>query len=196
MVDRKRSGREREEEERPRRSASPSLEELEKGLRIDRDDLEEAEVAQPMSYYEVAKQAAIYTSQRDAAYQAIKEVTAEEDQKVRSSIPADEKVTEKSIESEVRTSKRVKEANARHLQLAEKSALWGALLQAFTMRSYALKDLVAMRLKEYSMSAGYAEAEAENIRRQANDARRNYSNRDGGRRSDERGRSRDRREED
>lgn len=190
MVARKNIGRRDPEEDRglpgpfPRKPSqqSPSIVELEKALKIDEDDLETSLLDQPESFYRVAKAAAIATSRKDAAYQHIKEVTAEVDRHIRSGIDPEDKMTEKAIESQVRLDRKIRDANIAHLALSEDAAILNALVQAYQMRSYALKDLIAMHLKEYYMNQGSSgDARAEDVRRQQSDRRRERDDRGSGR---------------
>lgn len=168
-----------------------TIEELEKALVIG-NDLEQADREQAEAYWRVARAAAISTSRRDAAYQNIKDVTATEDQKTRNSY---DKITDKAVESEVRSSPAVRSAIREHLALAEEAAVFQALARSFEMRSYALKDLVLMYLKDSAMQQGKAgDAMADNVRRERNEERHRREEEDRSahsRRGTDRGRGRD-----
>jgi hypothetical protein len=155
-----------------------SIEELERALPIGQD-LEQADREQAEAYWRVAKAAAIATSRRDAAYQNIKEVEASEDQKIRDSYGAEDKITEKAIESERRNSPAVRAAIREHLALAERAAVLGALTRSFEQRSYALKDLVQMFLRDFFTQQGTrSDPVADNIRRERHEERQRRSSRD------------------
>lgn len=163
-----------------------SLDDLEKALVIG-NDLEQADREQAEAYWRVARASAIATSRRDAAYQNIKDVEAEESLKIRDSYTKEDKVTEGTITAEVRTSPNVRAAYRDHLVLQEQAAILQALTRSFDMRSYALKDLVLMHLREFSMQNGKAgDAMADDIRRRRAEERdsRGYADRDEDRHDD------------
>lgn len=158
----------------PKRGDTVPLSELEAALEINRDDLEAATEIQPEAFYRVAKQCALAISMRDAAYQNIKEQEAEADRRVRDRVPSDEKITEKEVEAQRRLDPKVKQAIYDHQELAEAAGILAALKEAFQMRSYALKDLVAMHMGNRSMEYGGKDPRADDVRERANEERRSY----------------------
>jgi hypothetical protein len=168
-----------EREDRTRGSNAPkaetyggaSIEELEKGLKIG-TDLEQEDRVQAETYWRVARASAVATSRRDAAYQNIKDVEAEESLKIRESYTKEDKVTEATITAETRSSPHVRMAVKNHLRLQEEAAVLNALLMSFEKRSYALRDLVQMQLKEFYQSSGTRDGLADMARREQNERRR------------------------
>jgi hypothetical protein len=129
---------------------SVPLEELEKGLRIDPDALDEALQDQPQSFYAVSKELVLLLSRRDAAKQALQIVEAEVDAEIRRSLSKEEKrVTEKEIETRRVVHKDVQQASDELLELNKQAAQYQALKEAFQQRSYVLKDLVGLALSNY-----------------------------------------------
>lgn len=123
------------------------LAELETELRIDRNDLESALEMQPDSFFRVAVQATLTSSRRDAAKQRLAELEADKDATLRHDARvADDKVTEKEIESEKRRDPGIKEMQRELLRLNAKLGLISALKDAFIQRSYVLKDLCLLQI--------------------------------------------------
>lgn len=149
--------------EKPRRDSvdtkivntGPDISDLEEGLRIDPDGLDDACVAQPELFYRVAKELALSISRRDQQKQYLEETEAEVGLKTRHDAEvAEEKVTEGQIKSEVAAHPKVRAANSDLLRYQRRVAELTALKEAFSQRSYVLKDLVALYLANYYESAG------------------------------------------
>lgn len=125
--------------------------ELEKGLRIDEDALDEAHLQHADAFYRVSKQLAFLISQRDAAKQAVEDVEAEADQGIRQDAEKHEakKITVLEVASLVRLDPSVKSARARFLSLAGNVNELTALKEAFQQRSYMLSGLTALYTANY-----------------------------------------------
>lgn len=168
-----------EEDDAPR-SVSSLLDRLEQGLKIDEHALDEALTEQPQLFYNVAKELALAISKRDAAKQNVKLVEAEADAAFRSgAAQSGDKITETAVANAVRADKGVIAAGADLIKYDERVALLSALRDAFTQRSYALKDLVSLHLAAYysqssDVRAGHDQADmrARQVREQNNRARR------------------------
>jgi hypothetical protein len=155
--------------------------ELEKGLRIDEDALDEALLAQPDLFYRVSKALALLSSRRDAAKQEIGEAEAVADLQIRTAARRDQtKITNEQVASEKRLNKRVKRAIDQMLHLNSAVAQFGALKEAYQQRSWALKELCNLNAENYYSDRSYGGARndaltrvAERNKRDMADARRN-----------------------
>lgn len=126
------------------------LEELEAGLIINKDALDEALQIQPDVFYQISKALASLVSQRDAAKQQLGDVEARVDAKLRQAAAvSEEKITEKVVESNKRLDKDVKAATDTYLELGAYVGQYTALKEAYQMRAYALKDLASLYIAGY-----------------------------------------------
>ncbi len=164
----------------------PSIDELEEGLLIDKNTLDEIHEQHPDLFHRVAKQLTLLISRRDAAKQEKEDVEAQIDAKIRRDAEiAEEKVTEKQIESEKRLHKEVRAAMDRLASLQKQVGQWTALKEAFIQRSYALSGLVDLYTSGYfgantsGSSARMKEHDADNARREMNRMRRNKTYQNG-----------------
>ncbi len=144
-------------------------------MQIDRDDLENAAAQQPDMFWRVSDRYEILISQRDQAKTELSEIEAAEDIRYRQSIPADEKVTEKEVASNVLLNPRVKAARDRSHKIAAELGRWKALKESFEQRSYALNHLVELHMKNYYSSINREEKDATASRvREANHNQRRH----------------------
>lgn len=126
------------------------LEELEAGLLIDKNDLDEELIRHPDLFYRVSKELTMLTSRRDAAKQEIAAVEAEADARARRAMrKGDEKVTEPEVKARIRLDKDVEDAYRVHQDLARDVGLFSALKEAYQSRSYVIKDLVQLWIANY-----------------------------------------------
>ena len=126
------------------------LRDLETGLRIDEHNLETHWVEQPDLFYRVSKNLALVISLRDQAKQDLSETEARVDIKVRRDAEvADEKITEKGIESQRKLHPDVRAATTRHSEYSLLTGEYMALKDAYLQRSYALKELVQLYVANY-----------------------------------------------
>jgi hypothetical protein len=141
------------------------ISELESGLRIDENNLNQALIEQPQVFYAVAKELAIQISRRDQAKQRLSEVEAEFDIDFREKARAeDRKVTEGQISSEKQLDGHVIAASKELSQISGIVGQLTALKDAYIQRNYALGHLTDLQLKNYySTDAG--------VRRPMNDMR-------------------------
>lgn len=126
-----------------------TFEDLENGLQIDRNALDEGIIQQPDFFYRVAKMLAMAISQRDEAKTQVAEAEAEADQRIRSHIREDEKVTEGDVKAQIRTDKKVKAAITKHLDLVREVNELDALKEAYKQRSYAFNQLNDLQMMGY-----------------------------------------------
>ena len=126
------------------------FEELEAALSIDKNNLDEALLAQPDTYYRVSEALVLVASQRDAAKQALTETEAEIDQQLRVKARTNDlKLTETDIQSQKNIHPDVKSARFKLNELNTKLGKLEALKEAFQQRSYVLKELVALYTANY-----------------------------------------------
>lgn len=123
---------------------------LEQKLKIDEHALDVALREHPDLFYQVATELAMAISHRDGAKQDLIEIESEVDMQLRKAAAAAEtKTTEKEVESNRKTDKRVIKANSNYLEAHLKAAKWAALKEAYESRSYALSKLVDLHLASY-----------------------------------------------
>jgi hypothetical protein len=158
---------------------TPSIADLEKGLHIDENSLDDELVIHPDLFYRVTKQLTLLISQRDAADQEKKEIEARIDAQLRHDAEVtDTKTTERQIESDKRRDKDVIKATDRLLELNKQVGQWQALKEAFMQRSYMLKAMCDLYVAGYfganldSSTSRMKEHDAENNRREMDRLRR------------------------
>lgn len=126
------------------------LEELRKKLLIDEHALELELKNYPALIDEVGQACVLAISDRDEAKEDLDEVQAVVDAQIRRNAAiADEKITEKEVESQKKLNAKVKAANQNFLDLKLEAAQWGVLKEAFDKRSYALSKLVDLYIANY-----------------------------------------------
>lgn len=136
-------------------SAPGTVREMERGLHIDRDDLDSCLIEQPDRYYHVAAAHAAAVADRDVAKLDFDEVYAELDRTIRTEAEkAEKKVTEGSIQQEIKLERTYAEAKRKIVDLDAQVAALQALKEAFHQRSFMLRELVALVIAERSDMAG------------------------------------------
>ena len=134
----------------PHPQNSPTITDLEKGLRIDEDALDEALLIHSDLFYRVSKQLTLLVSQRDAADQEKKEIEARVDAQLRHDAEVSEsKTTEPQIKNDIRRDKDVIKAIDKLLELDKQVGQWQALKEAFLQRSYMLKAMCDLYIAGY-----------------------------------------------
>ena len=130
-----------------------NLKQLEDKLKIDQHALDIALREHPDLFYQVASELALAISNRDEAKQDLDQIEAQVDSELRRAAAiSEDKVTEKAIESNKNTDKRVIAANDKFLEERYNAAKWTALKDAYEQRSYALSKLVDLFLANYYSS--------------------------------------------
>jgi hypothetical protein len=130
-----------------------NLKQLEEKLQINEHALDVALREHPDLFYQVASQLALSISKRDADKQALGEAEASVAMELRAKAARlDEKVTENSIAAQVKSDKRIVEANEAYLNAHFEAAKWAALKEAYESRSYALSKLVDLFIANYYSS--------------------------------------------
>lgn len=126
------------------------IEEHEYDLKIDENGLEEALQSQVTSYYEVSKQLSLEVSRRDAAKQYLKQIESRVDAEIRRKAKTDgDKITEVVVEARRIASEDVIEATNILLDAESRVRDITALKDAFSQRSYVLKDMVSLWISNY-----------------------------------------------
>jgi hypothetical protein len=150
--------------------------ELERFIRINRNELDEELIRQPELTYHAAKGYAIAISKKDYAKDQCKQVEAKVDERIRAA-SAGEKVTVKEIEARVAKSKLVVDANKK-LRLANKKvAEWEAIKSAIHARGFALRELTELLKMEYFTPS--TDARAADAREQLKEERRRIAGKRG-----------------
>ncbi len=153
-----------------------TLARLEAELRIDRDGLDECVIMQPELYYHVASGHAMAVAERDALKLDFEQEEAKEGLSIRrAAAQIEEKLTEASLRDRLKTAKGLADLE-RDLQDAKAEAeRWSALRDAYSQRSYMLRELVALHLSRLGGSSmGGAKAELADARHaQMGELRRN-----------------------
>lgn len=126
------------------------LDQMQANLAIERDSLEQACMKQPDYLYEVAEQVALHRSRRDAAKKELEEKEASLYIELRhAAAVSEERVTEAEIKAQMTTRR---EHGVLTNALAEANELlsrWEVLKEAFSQRSYMLRELVQLYLARY-----------------------------------------------
>lgn len=161
---------------RSKRGGQEPIEELEAGLAIDEHALDEALVCQPDFFYRVAKRLALEISRRDAAKQALQDAEFEAEVAARRAAEeAEKKVTDSAIRAVVQTDDAVRAARDDLMRLSESVGTLSSLKEAFTQRSYAIKDLVNLYVANYYTASEHTTATGAMRDRLAQDARQNMN---------------------
>lgn len=119
---------------------------LEAGLRIRKDALDEGLLQQPDLFYRVSKELTLATSRRDAAKQGVADAEANVELSLHRS---KDKYTVGEIKAHVSVAPSVKAARKMLADLQFEVNSLNALKEAFSQRSYALKELVALFIANY-----------------------------------------------
>jgi hypothetical protein len=165
--------------ERIQKPDDSQLAELEQGLLIDENALDEAIERQPDYFHRVSKRLALLISRRDAAKQFLEDEEARIDTNLRHLAKKnDDKLTESEIKAQIRLQPEIKLARKEHHRLSESVGIYTALEKSFQQRSYALGHLVDLYISGYfgnlthsGNSRGMKEHSGEQARRAMNELR-------------------------
>lgn len=123
-------------------------------LYVDTSVLDEELVRQPVLYQQVSEQTVLLESQRDAAYEKIKQIDAELNIVLREELTASgAKVTEAVVSSAVQSHPNHISAHEKYIELRTKASLFATLRDSFSQRSYMLRDLTTLHVSGYAMSS-------------------------------------------
>ena len=154
------------------------ISELKKGLKIDEHALDESLVRQADLFFRVSREVAILTSRRDAMKQELATTEAQADLDIRKGAAKNEdKFTEGEVKARIRLHKDVKEVQNELLELNSWLAQFTALKEAYSQRSYVLKDLVALFIANYYGSGAEGRSSRDLRARAAERTRDHYRNR-------------------
>lgn len=126
-----------------------NIDELAEKLAIDQHDLNSALIVQPGAMQDVGDALAFAISVRDACKDELKLEEAYADERVRSSVPAGEKVTETYVAKQVLLDSKYQDAQKRLRDAELRVGRLAALKDSFNQRSYAIKDLVTLHHTAY-----------------------------------------------
>lgn len=146
------------------KSSGETLERYKQYLAIDKDALDDCLIEQPEVFHHVAHALVLASSERDAAKLAFEELQAKLDQELRAkAVRTGEKTTESAIQNQLRTLPAVQEAQRFYLDSRQAADEWLALKEAFSQRSFMLRELVALYIAQrhdHAMEGGAGQARA------------------------------------
>lgn len=123
-------------------------------VEIDREDLEKSLEDQPRLFSEVSEYASKWAAIRDLRKRNAEEVQARVDKEIRDeAIEGNVKLTETAIFNQVKEDDDYKEAQRTFLEAKYFADLWAGLKESYQQRSYALKDLVAIAVRQMTMDS-------------------------------------------
>lgn len=149
-----------------------TLAELQSGLRIDRDDLDNEIATQADTYYRVAEASALAVSRRDEAKTQMEEELVRAALRVRSE-GKDEKLTEAFIKEQSSRDRKYTDARSLYLKAKSEADLWGAMRDAYEMRAKMLKAEAELHIAGYyqtSAVSGRAQRQVGEIANEGNRA--------------------------
>jgi hypothetical protein len=139
-----------------------SLEEFRTHLTINKESLDEDITVQSDLFFRVSEAYAFACSRRDAAKEQVKQVDAKMDLEIRQdAVDNGVKLTEGKITNLVAASVEHLEAASEHLDFIEEVNIFGSLKEAFSQRSYMLRELVELYCVGYYSDPDYVRNKAE-----------------------------------
>ena len=137
-----------------------TLEDARGYLKINKFNLDEELVQQPILYETVSAKAVISQSRTDKAKKEREQLEYMLDKDIRSiALQTGRKITEKAIDAEIRTNEQWLSYQKAYEVMVEEVGLWSVLQEAYKQRAFMLRDLVMLSINEYNMSnsdAAYA----------------------------------------
>ena len=137
-----------------------TIEEAEKLLLVDKNQLDDDLAMQPDTYYRVAKASALAAADKESAKYDAEKIVAETDARIRSELqdesdqdPKRKKPTEAEIGNNVRLDRTVDAAHRRSAKRTAEAGQWKALELAFAQRSHVLRDLTNLYTASYFQAA-------------------------------------------
>lgn len=125
------------------------IDRLKQRLVIDQDALSECLIEQPQLYYEVTNAHVRAVSLRDAAKLELEEIHARLDKAIRADADAAQtKITEARIQQEIHLDPKYQAKRKQLLELSERADRLQALRDAYSQRSFMLRELVALTIAE------------------------------------------------
>lgn len=138
-----------------------SLSDLHKQLEIDKSVLDDEVIRQPTLFYMVSEQLVEAIADRDFAKERLATVDAELDAYWRKQLNTGVKVTDKTIQSHVQTSKKHRDAFDDYLDAKAHADKLLVLKESFQQRSYMLRDLVSLYTANYYEEASIKPSKAQ-----------------------------------
>lgn len=130
----------------------PSLADLQAQLAINKSELDDEVIRQPVLFYTISEQLTDAIAERDAAKEELAATDADLDGQWRKKLAATKgtaRVTEKQVENHVLTSAAHEKAFDDYLKAKTRADKLLALKEAFQQRSYMLRDLVSLYSANY-----------------------------------------------
>ena len=129
---------------------TPTLDELKEQLAIDKGVLDDEVIRQPVLFYAISEQLTDASAERDAAKEELANVDADLDIGWRKKLAKmHPKVTESMVTTHVQSSPEHEAAFTAYLTAKTKADKLLALKEAFSQRSYMLRDLVSLYSANY-----------------------------------------------
>lgn len=142
--------------------AKATLDDFKKHLQIDRNDLDTCLMMQPELYYGVSERLVHLTSERDSLKLHVEEETAAEDKRIREeAVRYEEKTTESSIQQKIKLVKSIQKLQQDLLDKRREVDEFQAMKEAFSQRSFMLRELVALVIAQHrdlALEGGGAQA--------------------------------------
>lgn len=150
---------------------TPTRQDFEARLQIDRNNLDQELVEQPELYYRICEQYALAVSHRDQLHDGYKEVQAGLNIRLRRKMEEKgDKVTVAGLDAAVASHAKFLEAKAEHAEAAKEAELWVAMKDSFQQRAWVLKDLTQLYISGYfqNNSAGGSKHKVDEVEYQRN----------------------------
>jgi len=126
------------------------VDEFKANLRIDKHALDDMHQAQPELLFEVSEKLTLAISRRDAAKTALAQAEAQADAEIRENArTSEEKITEKSIEAQIKLDGDVIKAQRTLIDLNQEVGILFGLKEAFVDRRNALDSITKLFLSNY-----------------------------------------------
>lgn len=126
------------------------LERMQVNLTIEQDSLEQACIKQPDYLYHVAEQVSLHRSRRDATKKELEEKEASLYIEIRHRASVqEERITEAEVKAQMTLDRAHRTLTNQLAEANELLSRWEVLKEAFSQRSYMLKELVSLYLARY-----------------------------------------------
>lgn len=143
-------------------SLPPKYESFKTKVKINREDLEQSLEEQPELFAQVSEYAIKWGAIRDLRKNAVDKIRVTLDRQIREQASeSGARITEAAIANQIGEDEDYREANLRYLEAKYYADLWLSLVNSYTQRSYALKDLVTIVVKQLSMDNDVISTEAD-----------------------------------
>ena len=124
--------------------------ELEKKLKIEKFDLDTELIEFPSVFYQVSENVTTAMAERDHLKDVLGQVSAELDTEIRVDFANEgKKITENQVRSEIETHPNYLKARKNYTDAKVLADQWSTLKEAFSQKSYMLRELVALYAANY-----------------------------------------------